>query len=54
MTFRQILAGVALGLLVAAAPHLWPVPDPVGVLGPIIIISAFAIGGADGTLPRRV
>ena len=52
MTFRQIGVGVTLGMALTLGADFGPLPEPLAVVGLVVTIAAFVLGGADGTLPR--
>ena len=54
MTARQIFVGMMLGSAVTALPLFTNAPEIFMSLGPVIMILAMIVGGADGTLPRRI
>lgn len=54
MTWAQIGAAWAIGLGCLTAAAVAPLPEHVGSLGLAIIIVGLIVGGADGTLPRRI
>jgi len=53
MTFRQIGAGWLLAGIVVVGIHAGPIPELCSPVVLALVVVSTALGGADGTLPRR-